>query len=263
MTKSSLDGSFLNNFCNIPENNSLPNESFISKNSNPFNILNSNVPNNFGLSNNNINNNLNNIGNNLAFQQQINNRLNQMNSTNNINNIYGVLGSNQNILNNMNYLGNNNFNNLNLLNFLNNNIIYQLILTSMDSKAWGVYNKDGSAINKYNSFELLKFFTDKIINNIKLDNYIIRNNNSEKSFNGGELYIYLLNFLPYVFQFLEEQCLNRIEYTKMNLVANNLNNTGAANLFTNNNNLNYNFNNLNNNINLNNNNFLTNNLKNN
>ena len=268
------DNSLINNLYKLTENSQFQNESFISKASNPINILNSNnlnntnsnnmnnnlcLQNNFSNNNLNLNNqnmNLNNILLPNILQQQINNnQFNQINATNNLFNLM----SNQNPLNNINLLNNNqlNINSISpvLQNNMNPNNLFSLIYENIDNKGWIVYNKDGNTVNTYTSFELFGFFTEIIMaNTVKLDDFVIGNNKTNEKYKGGLLYTQLMHILPQVYQLMSEELLKKIQLTKM-MMGNNLNNSmgigniNSNNINLNNNNLNLNsFNNINSSI---------------
>ena len=259
-----LDNSIVNNiYNNMNDYSQLQNESFTSKSSNPINILNNNYINhlnNLGIGNNNnnmnINNqniNVNNILPNILQQQMNNNQFNQMNSMNPMNqtnNLFNILG-NQNPLNISNQF---NFNNINPT--LQNDILFKLTYTFIGKKGWIVYSQDGNTVNNYTSLELFKFFTEKIVgNSVRLDDYVIGNNQNGERYRGGGLYLSMLNILPLAYQIMAEELNNQKNmYAKM--MSNNLNNNVGTG--------NFNLNNLNNNLNLNNlNNFNVNNFGNN
>ena len=81
-----------------------------------------------------------------------------------------------NINNNNSQIGyinefNNNINNLN--NSINNQIIYFLANHFLEIKGWTLLDKYGNKINDFNSLELFDYLTEKVSENIDLDNYKI------------------------------------------------------------------------------------------
>ena len=159
-----------------------------------------------------------------------------------------------NILNLNNIFNNNNsqIGNRNEFN-INNQIIYLLANQYLESKGWTLLDKNGNKINDFNSFELLTYLTEKVSENIDLDNYIIRVQYTGNNYNGRNLYLSLFDMLSLVLLQKKE------EYNKqiVNLLLQmNNNNCGFNNDFSFNlgNNINFPLNsNLYNNLNLNNN----------
>ena len=156
--------------------------------------------------------------------------------------------------------------NLNLPLDEDSKIIYILTLEFMDKNQWLLYDKDGFKIKNFNSLELFKYLTFKILaNNIPLNNYVIFAEDTDLSYRGGKLYMSLINVFPFVLEKRKEnyiQNINSISQMNNNFGINNFgNNLGNNNInFPYNldlNNLNMgnlnNLNNLNNLINLNNN----------
>ena len=144
---------------------------------------------------------------------------------------------------------------LNLNNIFNNNnqIIYFLANQFLEIKGWTLLDKYGIKINDFNSLELLDYLTEKVSENIDLDNYKILAQDTENYYKGGNLFLSLFDMLSLVlFQKKEE-------YNKqiINLLLQiNNNNYGFNNDFSFNlgNNINFPYNyNLYNNLNLNNN----------
>jgi hypothetical protein len=160
-----------------------------------------------------------------------------------------------NINNNNSQIGyinefNNNINNLN--NSVNNQIIYFLANHFLEIKGWTLLDKNGYKINDFNSLELFSYLTNKISENIDLDNYKILAQDTENYYKGGNLFLSLFDMLSLVlFQKKEE-------YNKqiINLLLQINNNNCGFNDFSINlgNNINFPYNsNLYNNLNLNNN----------
>ena len=88
---------------------------------------------------------------------------------------------NNNILNLNNIFNNNNsqigyrnefHNNINNYS-INNQIIYFLANQFLEIKGWTLLDKYGNKINDFNSLELLDYLTEKVSENIDLDNYKI------------------------------------------------------------------------------------------
>ena len=88
---------------------------------------------------------------------------------------------NNNILNLNNIFNNNNsqigyrnefHNNINNYS-INNQIIYFLANQFLEIKGWTLLDKYGNKINDFNSLELLTYLTEKVSENIDLDNYKI------------------------------------------------------------------------------------------
>ena len=228
----SFDGSLINNINNIMETMSRSpsqngNESF----------SNNNMNNNIGF--NNINNNLLQL---LLNQSQINNN-NQFNNINN-NNLLGLIGNNPLNLYNQSLPFQNNLN-------LQNNLLTQYTLKYWTIPGWSVFIKEENKIkqiNSFTSFDLFIFLNQKIIENVKADDYIITTENKEQKFTGGSLYIAIVNIFPTVFNFLKSQSLKQIGLNNILLNQNN-NNFGLsnANILNNLNNNNFLMNNFNNN----------------
>ena len=231
----------LNMNYNIIDKSQSDDESFISQNSNKINFLKTNNFNNTNFSEKDqhlVNNDINlQLFQNIMLNQQSNNQFNQININNN--NMLGILGKYQNILNNYNFV-NNNVNSINLNN-PQNQLLLQSTYDYMHNKGWIVFNKVGNQVNDFTSLELFKFLTENILsNNIKLDDYIISVNNMK--FSGGLIYMSLLNILPVVFDFMEQQ-IKQDEINKRILGNNNFNNNVVGNnLFANTNNSNNNIN---------------------
>ena len=233
----SYEGSIYNNINNLVDSKSVSqygNESF-SMNPNLQNNAN-NVNNNIGF-NNNINNNL---IQNLLNQSQINNNNQFSNFTNNI--PFGLIGNNPlNIYNAS----------LNLQNNLN---LHISLLTQYTFKYWKVrgwlltFIKEGKKINRFTSFELFSFLNQKIIDNVKIDDYLITTENKEQQFTGGIVYVSFINIFPNVFNILKEESIKQIGLNNLLLKSNN-NNFGIsnANVLNNLNNNNFLMNNFNNN----------------
>ena len=97
------------------------------------------------------------------------------NPNNNILNLNNIFNNNNSQIGNRNEFNNNNINNLN--NSINNQI-----------------NK----INDFNSLELLAYLTEKVIENIDLDNYKILAQDTENYYKGGSLFLSLFNILSLV-----------------------------------------------------------------
>ena len=85
-----------------------------------------------------------------------------------------------NILNLNNIFNNNNSqigyrnefnNNINNINNINNQIIYFLANHFLEIKGWTLLDIYGNKINDFNSLELLDYLTEKVSENIDLDNY--------------------------------------------------------------------------------------------
>ena len=238
----SLDGSLINNINNLMETMSISqsqngNESLLM-NTNP---LNKNYVNN---KNNNIeyNNTMKNLFQKLMNQYQINNN-NQFNNINN-NNLLGLIGNNPLNLYNQSLPFQNNLN-------LQNDLLTQYTLKYWTIPGWLVFIKEGNKFKKIYSFTSLGLFTflnQKIIENVKVDDFIISTENKEQQFTGGILYIAISKIFPTVFNILKSQSLEQIGLNNMLLNQNN-NNFGLSNANTLNN--------------LNNNNFLMNNFNNN
>ena len=211
------------------------NESFLMNNPN-LQIKANNVNNNIGFDNN-INNNL---IQNLLNQSQINNNNQFSNFTNNI--PFGLIGNNPlNIYNAS----------LNLQNNLN---LHISLLTQYTFKYWKVrgwlltFIKEGKKINRFTSFELFSFLNQKIIDNVKIDDYLITTENKEQQFTGGIVYVSFINIFPNVFNILKEESIKQIGLNNLLLKSNN-NNFGIsnANVLNNLNNDNFLMNNFNNN----------------
>ena len=168
---------------------------------------------------------------------------------------------NNNILNLNNIFNNNNSqigyrnefnNNINNINNINNQIIYFLANHFLEIKGWTLLDKYGNKINDFNSLELFDYLTEKVSENIDLDNYKILAQDTENYYKGGNLFLSLFDMLSLVlFQKKEE-------YNKqiINLLLQINNNNCGFNDFSINlgNNINFPYNsNLYNNLNLNNN----------
>ena len=240
----SLDGSILNNINNIIDVKSVShsqsqygNESFSMNNPNFLNNAN-NINNNIGFNNNiNINNNL---FQNLLNQSQINNNNQFSNFTNN--NPFGLIGNNPlNLYNPSLHLQNN----LNL----HINLLMHYTLKYWNDRGWLLtFIKEGNKTNSFTSFELFSFLNQKIIDNVKIDDYLITTENKEQQYTGGNIYISFINIFPNVFNILKEQSLKQIGLNNLLLKSNN-NNFGIANanILNNLNNNNFVMNNFNNN----------------
>ena len=85
-------------------------------------------------------------------------------------------------------------------------------------------------MNNYTYLELLKIFTEKIVGNgVRLDDYIIGNNQNGEKHRRGVLYLSMLNIIPLIYQIMEEDLYNEKNmYTK--IISNKLNiNVGTGN----------------------------------
>ena len=194
-----------------------------------------NVNKNIGF-NNNINNN--NLLQNLLNQSQINNNNQFSNFTNNM--PFGFIGNNPlNIYNPS----------LNLQNNLN---LHNSLLTQYTLKYWNVpgwlltFIKEGNTIKNFTSFDLFCFLNQKIIENVKIDDYLITTENKEQQFTGGIVYVSFINIFPNVFNILKEQSMKQISLNNLLLKSNNnfgIDNTNVLNNLNNNNFLMNNFNN--------------------
>ena len=136
-------------------------------------------------------------------------------------------------------------------NSVNNQIIYFLANHFLEIKGWTLLDKNGYKINDFNSLELFSYLTNKISENIDLDNYKILAQDTENYYKGGNLFLSLFDMLYLVIKKKKE------EYNKqiINLLLQiNNNNYGFNNDFSINlgNNINFPYNyNLYNNLNLN------------
>jgi hypothetical protein len=172
------------------------------------------------------------------------------NPNNNILNLNNIFNNNNSQIGYRNEF-NNNINNLN--NSINNQIIYFLANQFLEIKGWILLDKYGNKINDFNSLELLDYLTEKVSENIDLDNYKILAQDTENYYKGGNLFLSLFDMLSLVLLQKKE------EYNKqiINLLLQiNNNNYGFNNDFSFNlgNNINFPYNyNLYNNLNLNNN----------
>ena len=158
---------------------------------------------------------------------------------------------NNNILNLNNIFNNNNsqigyrnefHNNINNYS-INNQIIYFLANQFLEIKGWTLLDKYGNKINDFNSLELLTYLTEKVSENIDLDNYKILAQDTENYYKGGNLFLSLFDMLSLVLLQKKE------EYNKqiINLLLQiNNNNYGFNNDFSINlgNNINFPYNNL-------------------
>ena len=170
------------------------------------------------------------------------------NINHNILNLNNIFNNNNSQIGNRNELNNN----INSLNSINNQIIYLLANQFLEIKGWALFDKYGNKINDFNSIELLTYLTEKVVENICLDNYKILAQDTENYYKGGNLFLSLFDMVSLVLLQKKE------EYNKqiMNLLLQiNNNSCGFNNDFNinlgNNINFPYNFN-MNNNLNLNN-----------
>lgn len=90
---------------------------------------------------------------------------------------------------------NNNINNLN--NSINNQIIY-FASQFLQIEGWSLFDKNGYKINDFNSLDLLTYLTEKVSENIDLDNYKILAQNTENYYKGGNLFLSLFYNLSLV-----------------------------------------------------------------
>ena len=166
----------------------------------------------------------------FEFQNPYNNILNLNNIFNNNNSQIGYRNE-----------FNNNINNFN--NSINNQIIYFLANQFLEIKGWTLLDIYGNKINDFNSLELLDYLTEKVSENIDLDNYKILVQGTENYYKGGNLFLSLFDMLSLVLLQKKE------EYNKqiINLLLQiNNNNYGFNNDFSINlgNNINFPYNNL-------------------
>jgi hypothetical protein len=115
---------------------------------------------------------------------------------NNILNLNNIFNNNNSQKGNRNEFNNNNINNLN--NSINNQIIYFLANQFLEIEGWTLFDKYGNKINDFNSLELLAYLTEKVIENIDLDNYKILAQDTENYYKGGSLFLSLFNILSLV-----------------------------------------------------------------
>jgi hypothetical protein len=118
------------------------------------------------------------------------------NPNNNILNLNNIFNNNNSQKGNRNEINNNNINNLN--NSINNQIIYFLANQFLEIEGWTLFDKYGNKINDFNSLELLAYLTEKVIENIDLDNYKILAQDTENYYKGGSLFLSLFNILSLV-----------------------------------------------------------------
>jgi hypothetical protein len=118
------------------------------------------------------------------------------NPNNNILNLNNIFNNNNSQKGNRNEFNNNNINNLN--NSINNQIIYFLANQFLEIEGWTLFDKYGYKINDFNSLELLAYLTEKVIENIDLDNYKILAQDTENYYKGGSLFLSLFNILSLV-----------------------------------------------------------------
>jgi hypothetical protein len=118
------------------------------------------------------------------------------NPNNNILNLNNIFNNNNSQKGNRNEFNNNNINNLN--NSINNQIIYFLANQFLEIEGWTLFDKYGNKINDFNSLELLAYLTEKVIENIDLDNYKILAQDTENYYKGGSLFLSLFNILSLV-----------------------------------------------------------------
>ena len=197
-------------------------------------------------------NNVNNVNKNIGFNNNISNNLLQ-----NLLNQSQINNNNQfsNFTNNMpfGFIGNNPLNIYNpSLNLQNNLNLHNSLLTQYTLKYWNVpgwlltFIKEGNKIKNFTSFDLFCFLNQKIIENVKIDDYLITTENKEQKFTGGIVYISFINIFPNVFNILKEQSMKQISLNNLLLKSNNnfgIDNTNVLNNLNNNNFLMNNFNN--------------------
>jgi hypothetical protein len=144
---------------------------------------------------------------------------------------------------------NNNINNLN--NSINNQIIY-FASQFLQIEGWSLFDKYGYKINDFNSLDLLTYLTEKVSENIDLDNYKILAQNTENYYKGGNLFLSLFYNLSLVLLQKKDEYNKQIINILLQINNNNyrFNNDFSINLG---NSINFPYNsNLNSNINLNN-----------
>ena len=144
---------------------------------------------------------------------------------------------------------NNNINNLN--NSINNQIIY-FASQFLQIEGWSLFDKNGYKINDFNSLDLLTYLTEKVSENIDLDNYKILAQNTENYYKGGNLFLSLFYNLSLVLLQKKDEYNKQIINILLQINNNNygFNNDFSINLG---NSINFPYNsNLNSNINLNN-----------
>ena len=163
----------------------------------------------------------------------------------NLNNIF----NNNNSQNGNKNVFNNNINNLN--NSINNQIIY-FASQFLQIEGWSLFDKNGYKINDFNSLDLLTYLTEKVSENIDLDNYKILAQNTENYYKGGNLFLSLFYNLSLVLLQKKDEYNKQIINILLQINNNNygFNNDFSINLG---NSINFPYNsNLNSNINLNN-----------
>ena len=90
-------------------------------------------------------------------------------------------------------------------NSINNQIIYFLTNQFLEIKGWALLDQYENKINDFNSLELLTYLTEKVSENIDLDNYKILAQDTENYYKGGNLFLSLFDMLSLVlFQKKEE-----------------------------------------------------------
>ena len=76
-----------------------------------------------------------------------------------------------------------------MVNKIVKNGIYLLANQFLEIKGWALFDKYGNKINDFNSIELLTYLTEKVVENICLDNYKILAQDTENYYKGGNLFI--------------------------------------------------------------------------
>ena len=84
--------------------------------------------------------------------------------------------------------------------FKRNELLMNYVYSFLDTKGWFIFTNDGVYLSNYTSFELFKFLTNCLKNNIDLKMYTIGMQTDNAIFNGEQIYIILSQTLPLILQ---------------------------------------------------------------